>query len=834
MAEIYDFHLPLVHGLHARPASALQAVASGYNSDIRLRNNRNGREANTKSVLSLVAADVRHGDPCTLLVAGPSADRDIEAMRRFLAEEFPSCDEEIPVVETLQGQERLVPRPLKASGATILRGTPVSPGAVVAPVHVFDRPTPAVPLTAGGSPGQEADRFDRALAELTNELKATVSRATGAEGGVLRAHLAIAADPEFGSAVRASIAAGASAGAAVLEAERHHCQVLRDSGSALLRERALDVRDVSGRLLELMYGAPEGSTCGLSDASIVMAESLTPSRFLSFDRALLKGLILAEAGTTSHTVILARAFGVPCVTGVSISGSAISEGETVALDAVRGFVIPSPNEAVRRYYELEGRRDERRRSALRPFINAPGLTADGRRVEVAANASTPEEVEAAFANGAEGIGLYRTEMLFMDREAAPDEEEQYKEYARVMAAADGRPVIFRTLDIGGDKGVGYLGLPPEDNPFLGYRAIRFYADRRDIVRSQMRALLRASALGKARIMFPMVCCVEEVRELKAWLSAVRDELSSEGIPAGDPEIGVMIETPAAALAIPALAAEVAFFSIGTNDLAQYCLAVDRGNRQVSGLYSPLHPAFLRLLRLAVDDAHASRRWIGMCGEMAGDASMAPLLVGLGLDEISLSGPGIPAVKSALSRLDSSSCRSLLNEAASLAGRAEVEDALRSFAGQAGAAGIIASDIIELDSDAATREEVIKQLVDNLYLAGRVSDPDAVEEAVWQREDVYSTGVGYGFAIPHCKSASVTTNSVGILRLRNDVEWNSLDGQPVRIALMLAIRESDHAEEHLKIFARLARKVMHEDFRERLLTESSRDELLRYMAGSLEL
>jgi fructose-specific PTS system IIA-like component len=809
-------------------------VASEHASDIRLKNNRNGREANTKSVLSLVAADIRHGDPCTLLVAGPSAERDIERLRRFLADEFPACDEELPVVETGAGLERLIPRPLKTAGATVLRGVPVSPGTAVAPVRVYDRPTPPVPLTAADGPEAEAARFDAALADLTHILSTAASRAAGAEAGILRAHLAIAADPEFGAAVRESIAGGMSAGAAVLEAERHHCQVLRDSGSALLRERALDVRDVAGRLLESMYGAPDEAASALREASIVVAESLTPSQFLSFDRRLLKGLVLAEAGATSHTVILARAFGVPCVTGISISDSPISAGETVVLDAVRGFVIPSPGEAVRRYYDFEERREERRRSLLKPFLEAECVTADGRRVEVAANASIPEEAEAAFANGAEGIGLYRTEMLFMDREAPPSEEEQFEQYSRVVAAAQGRPVIFRTLDIGGDKGVAYLGLPAEDNPFLGYRAIRFYPDRREIVRSQMRALLRASALGRVRVMFPMVCCVEEVRDLKAWLSTVRDELTSEGVAAGDPEIGVMVETPAAALAIPSLAAEVSFFSIGTNDLAQYFLAVDRGNRNVAGLYSPLHPAFLRLLQIAVDEAHAAQRWIGMCGEMAGDESMAPLLVGLGLDEISLSGPGVPTMKAALSRLDSRSCRSLLEDAVGRADRAGVEETLRSYAGQAGDKGILAPDIIELDSDALTREEVIKQLVDNLYLAGRVTDPDAVEEAVWQREDVYSTGVGHGFAIPHCKSASVAANSVGILRLRNGVEWNSLDGEPVRIALMLAIRESDHAEEHLRIFARLARKVMHEDFRERLLTEQDKNELLRYLAGSLEL
>lgn len=828
-----EFSLPLLHGLHARPASALQEAASVFQSDVRFINRRNNREANAKSVLSLVGTDARHEDPCALMIAGEDAETACPALRAFVEDTLPGVDEELPAPEALAEEGALAPRVLAQEEAAYWTGTPVSAGAGRGPARVVGGLSLPDAARSAEGPGEEQARFATALTDVAVRLEGQRNRAANAtERAIVEAHLAIAQDPEFLAFVRERLAEGGlSAGAAVLEAEAHYGDVLRASESAYMRERAMDVRDISGQILRAMYGGDDRIT--LAEPTVVVAESLLPSQLLSLDCALLRGLALTEGGTTSHTAILARAFGIPCVSGVADIHRTVSEGQDVIVDGSRGLVVPEPSEPVARYYALEAQRDETRRARLAAGAHEEARTKDGRRVEVAANVSTPEEAEAAFSAGADGIGLFRTEMLFMDRDAAPDEEEQHEAYARAVRAAEGRTVIIRTLDIGGDKPLAYLNLPAEENPFLGYRAIRFYRDFPDLVRVQLRAILRAAALGTVWVMFPMVATVEEARAAREMLDAARESLEADGVAHGPVELGVMIEVPSAALTVDLLAQEVSFFSIGTNDLTQYTLAVDRGNKRVAPLYSSLHPAFLRLLRQIADTAHASGRWVGLCGEMGGQESLVPLLAGLGLEEVSVSSPAIPAIKHAVRRVDAAACRTLLDDAASRPDRAAVEAALADFAAASASVPVLGAEITDLNSEAASRTEVIKEMVDSLYLAGRVSNPNTVEEAVWLREDVYSTGVGFGFAIPHCKSPDVVANSVAIRRLKTPVAWNSLDGEPVRIALMLAIRESDHAEEHLRIFARLARKIMHEDFRERLLAEESVEDLLAFVADAIE-
>jgi len=835
MPSEIQFALPLVHGLHARPASAVQEAASGFESGIRLVNRRNGRTANAKSVLSLVGADVRCGDDCVLIVDGSDAAAAGAAMERFLRDVLPGCDEPLPSPDTECTDGLLVPRAVREHADVILRGTPVHPGIAFAKVALMDGFRLPEGACEAGAPDREKARILDALAASDADLARKAERASGAtERGILSAHRAILQDPEFRGFILEQVAIeGVSAGRAVLEAERYFGGILRASESAVLRERALDIRDVARGLLMAMYGG--GLEAVLTGPSVCVAESMAPSELLALDRSMVRAIVLADGGTTSHTAILARAFGIPLVVGVAEAPGRLLNGQNVIVDARRGLVLPDPPESVSRWYALEAGRDEERGRRLAAEAGGQALTTDGRRVEVAANAATPEEAESAFASGADGIGLFRTEMLFMDRDAPPSEGEQYEAYARVVRAAGGRPVIFRTLDIGGDKPLPYLDLPEEENPFLGYRAIRFYAEHDALVRAQMRAILRTAAFGPVRVMFPMVCCVEEVRDLRRRLDAVRSELESEGAEHGPVEVGIMIETPAAALSVDLLAAEADFFSIGTNDLAQYTLAVDRGNGRVAGLYGTLHPAVLRLLKGAVDAAHACGRWIGLCGEMGGQESLAPLLVGLGLDEVSVAPPAVAEMKAAVRRLDAADCRALLEEAVGRSDRAGVEAALAEFSARRAAAPILDASIVRLDSGAASREEVIKELVDLLYLDGRLADPDAVEEAVWQREDVYSTGVGFGFAIPHCKSGHVLSNSVGVLRLANPVEWNSLDGEPVRIALMLAIRETGEAgqdDTHLRMLARLARRIMHEDFRERLLSGTDVPALVSFIEEAL--
>ncbi|HEY3414176.1 MAG TPA: phosphoenolpyruvate--protein phosphotransferase [Armatimonadota bacterium] len=835
MACEHSFQFPLEHGLHARPASVLRDAADAHSADIRFINHRNGIEANAKSVLSLIAADVHLGDPCSIIVEGDDERSACDALAAFLTDVFPGCDEPLPAPSIDESGTAQPPRVVASSGATFIRGLSACPGVVEAPAFVLEaEPLPDVPDRAD-SPDREKAIFDMGLDVTASDMVTSLERVSNpTEADVLKAHLAILRDPEFRDRVNSAIASGCSAGGAIIDVQTHYTTVLGTSESAYLRERAMDVRDVSSQLLRRLYpDASRRERPAPSGPHILVAQDLTPSEFLSQDKALIAGIVLSEGGITSHTVILARAAGIPCVVGARNAHRLVSTGVPMILDARRGLVLPEPPEAVSRYYRLEQKRARRRREQLEIHAGAPGRTADGRPVEVSANASSAEEAEAAFMAGAEGIGLFRTELLFMDRSQPPTEEEQFTVYSRLVTAAKGRPVIIRTLDVGGDKPVPYLSLPEEPNPFLGYRAVRFYPDHEDLLATQLRAILRAAALGPVRVMAPMISCVEEVRYVRALVGRVAEGLVAAGQAHGAVEIGIMIEVPSAAMIVDALAVEAEFFSIGTNDLAQYLMAVDRGNRKIGKLAGMLHPALLRTLTKIVDDAHAAGRWVGMCGEMAGVERLAPVLVGLGLDELSMAGPNVTAMKAALGKWRTDECRAML-EAASKAPTATDADAIVTAFSPAGEKpGVLDAAIVNLESEARSRDEAIKELVDLLSLDGRIGDPNLVEEAIWRREDEYSTGVGYGFAIPHCKSKDVTVNSIGFLKLNEPIEWQTLDDEPVRVVLMLAIREADHGTEHLRIFAQLARKIMDDDFRERLLTENDTVELVRFIQSEIE-
>jgi len=396
-------------------------------------------------------------------------------------------------------------------------------------------------------------------------------------------------------------------------------------------------------------------------------------------------------------------------------------------------------------------------------------------------------------------------------------------------------VILRTFDVGGDKPVPYLQLAQEKNPFLGLRGLRVYPAHADVFRSQLRAILRASAFGRVWMMVPMLNALDELRWVKARLAEARAELEAAG-QKYDPALrtGVMIEVPSAAFAIRELAAEADFFSIGTNDLLQYFMAVDREDLRVAALASARHPAFLRLLKRIVDDARAAGRWVGMCGEMTRSPRNLALLVGLGLDEISTAAPEIPALKAAIAQLSAADCRALLANALDRTSLAEVEELVGAFREQGAAQNLLAPEFIVIDSDSSSKEEAIAELVGALYAAGRSEQPRVLEDAIWAREAVYSTGLGFGFAIPHCKSDAVSSSSIGVLRLAQPLEWGSNDGQPVRCVILLAMRESDAEGTHMKVFSKLARRLMHEEFRERMLAARDPGQVLSCLTEELGL
>lgn len=459
-------------------------------------------------------------------------------------------------------------------------------------------------------------------------------------------------------------------------------------------------------------------------------------------------------------------------------------------------------------------------------------TADGIRMEVAANIAHSVEAQAAFSNGAEAVGLFRTEMLYMDRACAPDENELYNIFCQALESAKGRSIIVRTMDIGGDKPVDYLNIPAEANPFLGYRAVRIYEEYASLFTTQLRSILRASAHGNLKIMIPMISSMEEILWVKEKLAEAKQQLRNEHIPFDEKiPLGIMLEVPSVMFIIDQCCEEIDFFSIGSNDLTQYLLAVDRDNAKVTRHYNSLNPAFLRALDFAVQAVHRQGKWIGLCGELGAKGSVLPLLVGLGLDEISMGAPSIPAAKARMAQLDSRACRQLLNQAMACRTSLEVEHLLAQFRMSQQDAPLVTAQCITLDSDWRSKEEVIKGMTDNLLLAGRCRYPRKLEADLWAREAVFSTGLGFSFAIPHSKSEHIEQSTISVARLNAPVRWGDDEAQFI---IMLTLNKHAAGDQHMRIFSRLARRIMHEEFRNTLVNAASADAIASLLQHELEL
>jgi phosphoenolpyruvate-protein phosphotransferase len=825
----FTFACPLQNGLHARPASHLAEAANNFDANFVLTNLRSGATANAKSVLSLIAADVRAGDECRLRATGRDARAACEALSRFVERDLPACDEPLAeLVADACARAVALPRALRSASVSFHAGLAVSRGVGRGKVVILGGATLPRELVeeVAADARRERERFMRASSAVRARTGEMIARgASAAERAILKAHLAMLDDVSLAERVDELIAEGRAAAQAVLEACESFAEVLRRSENAYIRERAVDVEGICLQLLEEIRGAKfQTRALKLEEPSIVVAATLAPQQLLALNRNFLQALILESAGTTSHAVILARALGIPALVGV----------HEAVVDARRGFVVTQLTPQIERFYEREMETLRRRQVALTRNAAAQAVTTDGRRIEVAANVSSAEESSLAFERGADGVGLFRTEMLFAGRDSAPTEEEQFEVYARAARAASARTLIIRTLDVGGDKPLAYLSLPREENPFLGYRGARVYAEHIDLLRAQLRAILRASAFGRVRLMIPLVSSLEEVLWFKSQVAAARAELSARGVEF-DPAmpLGMMIEVPSVAFLLEELCGELDFFSIGTNDLAQYFFAAARDNARVSSLADVRQPGFLRLLKKIVGEVRARGKWVGMCGEMAGDARNLPLLVGLGLEEISAASSEIAALKEAISRLSASDCEELLARAVECRSAKEVEELLASVASVERALPLLDERLIVVGGKSESKEEALREIIDEFYVAGRVEDRERLEEAVWEREATYSTGLGYGFAVPHCKTDAVAADSIGVLKLRQPVAWDSLDGEPVGVVILLAMRESGAGgQRHLQVFARLARKLMSEEFRVRLLSAEDAREVLDCLTEEL--
>jgi phosphoenolpyruvate-protein phosphotransferase len=649
--------VPNPTGLHARPAAVLATLARPFNADVRLR--LRGRDANAKSVVAVMSLEVGHGDEVEVAAEGPDADTAVQAIANALAGGLgePGADAVSPgaAARTHAIEAGRDPRPAPSANPNALVGVPASGGLVIGRVVQFRRSEISVAERAA-SPGDERAGLASALADAKGQLEEMRLRLRGeadyAKAAIFAAQEEILADPELRDATERGIAAGQSAAFAWRAAVDVHAALLAGLKNELLAARAQDVRDVGRRVLKGLVGDDE--TRDFPVDTILVAEELTPSDVAGFDRTRVLGFCTTQGGASSHAAILARSFDLPAIAGIDTGALDVPGGALVILDGTRGVLTVSPtSEVVAQIRQRTAARAERQRLDGGQ-AHVPALTLDGRRIEVAANAGDVAEAIRAAAAGADGIGLLRTELLFMDRVSAPSEEAQLSIYRAIIQALGApRPIIIRTLDVGGDKPLAYLPLPREDNPFLGLRGLRVGLDRPELLRTQLRAILRASDSGAVRVMFPMVATLPELREARAMLDQAARELGVAPIP-----VGVMVEVPSAALLASAFAQEVDFFSIGSNDLTQYTLAMDRGHPKLAARVDALDPAVLRLIDLTVRGAHDHRKWVGVCGGMAGDAQAVPILIGLGVDELSVSVPAVAAVKAQVRGLSFEACREL--------------------------------------------------------------------------------------------------------------------------------------------------------------------------------
>ncbi|TSB47984.1 phosphoenolpyruvate--protein phosphotransferase [Alkalicoccobacillus porphyridii] len=563
-----------------------------------------------------------------------------------------------------------------------ISGIAASHGIAIAKAYVHEEPDFTISSSEATDPAAEIERLEGALSSSREELAAIKDKTEqnlGADKAeIFAAHLLVLSDPELLDAVKGKINnENNNAEYALNEVTSQFITIFENMDNEYMKERAADIRDVSHRVLGHLLGIETGSLATISEETIVIAEDLTPSDTAQLNPAFIKGFATNIGGRTSHSAIMSRSLEIPAVVGTKEATNSIKNGDLVIVDGIDGHVVINPSEEMLAAYRKKQADFQEQKDEWAKLVNDQTITSDGAHVELAANIGTPKDLDGVISNGAEGIGLYRTEFLYMGRDNLPSEEEQYEAYKEVIERMEGKPVVIRTLDIGGDKELPYLDLPKEMNPFLGFRAIRLCLEQQDLFRVQLRALLRASAFGNLKIMFPMIAVLEELRQAKALLNEEKDKLIAEGISVSDSiEVGIMVEIPSTAVASPQFAKEVDFFSIGTNDLIQYTFAADRMNEQVSYLYQPYHPAILRLVDMVIKAAHKEGKWVGMCGEMAGDEVAIPLLLGLGLDEFSMSATSILPARSQLLKLSKEELASVAQNALQLDTADEVEQLIR--------------------------------------------------------------------------------------------------------------------------------------------------------------
>jgi phosphocarrier protein FPr len=657
------------HGLHARPAARFVQTASSFDARITIRDLTNGRgPADAASLNGVAMLGATQGHEVEVAASGPQATEALAAIHALAERDFDDRPE-----ANVAGTSAPAPSLAEPDVSGIVRGHPASPGIAIGPARRFR--TPDLPIPEGPGTGADAERatFDTALADVRDEIvhqrEHVAGMATADEAEIFDAHLLFLKDDALLAPTNDAIADGGRSAARawhdVIERTAARWDALEDE---YLRARAADLRSVGRQVLARLLGLPLPGP-ELEAPGVVIARDLAPADTVGLDPSMALGIVTAAGGPTSHAAVLARSLGIPAVVGAGDSVLTVPDETSVALDGSTGVVYVDPEASV--VSELTAAREARDAVVREAQASAlePARTIDGVTIEVAANIGSPADAVRAVAAGADGVGLFRTEFLFMGRSAMPDEREQEAAYRETAEALGERPLLIRTLDAGADKPIPYLEQPNEANPFLGVRGIRLGLQRPELLQAQLRAILRVAADHPLRVMFPMVATMDELREAMDLLRGAGDRPPTL-------EVGVMVEVPAAALLADRLAEDADFFSIGTNDLTQYTMAADRGNVRVGALADAVHPAVLRSIRLTVDAADAHGRWVGVCGELAGDADATPLLLGLGVRELSMGAPSIALVKRAVRGVDLTAARALADDALGCASAGEVRELLR--------------------------------------------------------------------------------------------------------------------------------------------------------------
>lgn len=564
----------------------------------------------------------------------------------------------------------------------MVKGIAASSGIAIGKVFKLESPVISVTNALKGSVEEEKARFTSALEKTVSDINLVKERASANlsedELAIFDAHLMMAQDPEYASQIVDMIGEGNSADYSCKTVSDNMIAMFESMDNDYFRERAADIKDVSYRLLCNILGLQIPDLTAINEEVIIVAHDLTPSDTASLNKTYTLGFCTAVGGRTSHSAIMARSLEIPAVVGTGNILESCNNGDMMILDAIDGLAIINPDEEELVAYKAKREAFLAEKEALKVLVHQKSVTVDGHEVELAGNIGGPNDVEGVLNNGGEGVGLFRTEFLYMNSTVDfPTEEEQFEAYKAVLEGTKGKKVVVRTLDIGGDKKLDYFSFPEEMNPFLGYRAIRFCLDRTDVFRTQLRALIRASVYGRLCIMFPMIATIQEFLDAKAIFEEEKAKLVSEGVAVADKiEVGMMVEIPASAVLADQFAKHADFFSIGTNDLIQYSMAADRMSEKVSYLYQPLNPSILRLVKMTIEGAHKNGKWVGMCGEMAGDAMAAPLLLGLGLDEFSMSATSILRARKIINGLSYEEMKELSAKAVECETEAQVSELVK--------------------------------------------------------------------------------------------------------------------------------------------------------------